>query len=88
MNRNCDNLNIENIRLKEAKNKLHEKEILLNDLELKLKNEQIKTEGLTKQNNEVSLKLHQFQTKYSGENTLENLKNSIFSKESDMKTLT
>jgi len=44
-------------------------------------------ETLSREHEEISKRLHQYQIKYSGENTLENLKNSINNKENEIQNL-
>jgi len=70
--------------LKIVKKKLLEAENYLNDLEESLTNEKARNESLSKQNSDLNEKLNKVLEKYSGENSLENLRGVIESKQNEI----
>ncbi len=75
------------VELKIVKNKLLEAENYLNDLENSFDKEKAKNENLNRINQELNEKLNKIIDRYSGENSIENLKGIIDSKENEIYNL-
>lgn len=75
------------VELRIVKNKLLEAENYLNDLENSFEKEKARNENLNRTNKDLNDKLNKIAERYSGENSLENLRNVINEKENEIYNL-